>query len=82
MDKARQNDERDAVLAEDKTGARLGEGRRTKEDEGPRKNKNKRNTGRGACTAIDEEADTKARKVRERWTGGFGVTKRDGKNER
>lgn len=34
---------RPRARVEDKTGARLGEGRRTEKDEGPRKNKNKRN---------------------------------------
>lgn len=35
--------ERPRARVEDKTGARLGEGRRTEKDEGPLKNKNKRN---------------------------------------
>lgn len=34
---------RPRARVEDKTGARLGEGRRTEKDEGPLKNKNKRN---------------------------------------
>lgn len=53
---------RPRARVEDKTGARLGEGRRTEKDEGPRKNKNKRNrleVGEGeggeSGTAIEEE---------------------------
>lgn len=40
---------RPRARVEDKTGARLGEGRRTEKDEGPLKNKNKRNRVEGEC---------------------------------
>lgn len=69
---------RPRARVKDKTGARLGEGRRTEKDEGPLKNKNKRNrVEEGECHCdrrggLQRDARQKKKKIE----GGKGEAER------